>query len=344
MCDRAALCVTAFLLIACLSCSRSQPEPAAESASVGITKKRTSSPDPALGAPLDLIFNLKNLEVDRDKVLRGEMAKDDFKALVNPASVSAEEATDVDPHARVVGITVNGISKAYLHDVLTWHEVINDRVGDVDLAVTYCVLCDSVGVADRRLDGKTYEFGVSGLIYASNMLLYDRSDRALWSQMSLSAISGPNAGRSLRSLDNWEVTTWEAWRSGHPRSRVVTPRCTGFNLPYHSDRYAKYHQTETLDPRFQDLPPDKRLPNKSLVIGVQSGTTIRAYPIDILMKDGKRVVHDKIGKGILEFSVDPGTHAIRIMRSPEDAKVISTFWFAWVGRFPETELYSLSTP
>ena len=100
----------------------------------------------------------------------------------------------------------------------------------------------------------------------------------LWSQMSLSAISGPNAGRALQTLADWERTTWDAWCSAHPKSRVVTPRTTGFHLPDHSDRYRGYFHTEALDRRFQDLATDERLPNKTLVIGVRSGTTISAYP------------------------------------------------------------------
>lgn len=339
---RVAVCVMALASTASLSCS--PPQPTVHIASAGTTRKRTSHADPAIAGPLELFFNLENLEVPREKVLRGEMAKDDIKSLVNPPSIPSEEATDIGPHSRVVGTTVNGESRAYPLDVLTWHEVVNDRVGGVDLAVTYCVLCDSVGVVARRLDGKTYEFGVSGLIYESNMLLYDRSDRALWSQMSLSAISGPNAGRSLENLVDWELTTWEAWRSAHPKSRVVAPGCTGFNLPYHSDKYVKYFQTEALDRRFQDVVADGRLPNKTVVIGVRNGSVIRAYPIKTLMKNGRKVIQDKVGSGLVEFSVDPAAHAIRIMRIPENAQVISTFWFAWAARFPNTELYSTSTP
>jgi hypothetical protein len=327
---------------ASLSCSRTGTETSSGPAA-GTVKWRVH-PDPALAVPLDVIFDLRDLQVPREKVLRGEVAKDDIKALVDPVSVIASEATDLDADSRIVGVTVGGVSRAYPVDVLTWHEVINDHVGGVDLAVTYCVLCDSISVVDRRVAGKVYEFGVSGLIYESNMLFYDRSDRALWSQMSFSAISGPNAGRSLRTLEGWELTTWSAWRSAHPDSRVVTPRTTGFQLPYRTDRYREYFRREELDRRFQDVAQDARLPNKSAIIGVRQGSTARAYPIDALLRDGRRVIQDSLPGGTVEFSVDPGAHSVRVARRPTDAQVISTFWFAWAARFPATEIYPSTRP
>ena len=75
--------------------------------------------------------------------------------------------------------------------MLNWHELINDHLGQTDLAITYCSLCDSVTVFDRRLDGKVYEFGVSGMVYQSNMLFFDRTDQALWSQMTSTADQRP---------------------------------------------------------------------------------------------------------------------------------------------------------
>ncbi|HZW33675.1 MAG TPA: DUF3179 domain-containing (seleno)protein [Isosphaeraceae bacterium] len=294
------------------------------------------NPDPVL-PPIESVFNLEHLTVPRATILRGHQPKDGIKALTNPPASPVAGAL-WDPSSRVVGVTVDGVSRAYPIPVLNGHEVINDHLGKTDLAITYCSLCDSVTVVDRRLDGKTYEFGVSCLIYQSNMLLYDRTDQALWSQLTSTAISGPHAGRTLRQLDGWELTTFGAWRGSHPDSTVVDLP-TGSDYPYHLDPHRAYAATDALDARFQDVPRDARLRNKARIIGVRYAGVVRAYPVDVLEQAGQAAIRDRIGGDFLEFAVDPTTHTVRILRAPAAAQVIHTFWFAWAALFPQTEIY-----
>ena len=176
--------------------------------------------------------------------------------MTNPSASPVAEASFLEPGSRVVGLTVDGVSRAYPINVLNWHELINDHLGHTELAITYCSLCDSVTVFDRRLDGQVFEFGVSGMVYLSNMLFFDRTDQALWSQMTSTAISGPHAGRTLRRIDGWEMTTFGAWRSGvasrldrgqlpdrpgpclqlGPPSGLLRDRDAGFPVPRPCDR------------------------------------------------------------------------------------------------------------
>jgi len=298
------------------------------------------SGDP-LFPPIESIFNLKNLTVPLKKILRGPQPKDGIQALTNPSTSSVAEVSFLEPGSRVVGVTVEGFSRAYPINVLNWHEVINDHLANTDLAITYCSLCDGVTVVDRRLDGKTYQFGVSGLIYQSNMLLYDRTDQALWSQITSTAISGPQAGRTLRHIDGWELTTLGAWRASHPESTVVNFK-TGQDHPYSSDPHRAYFATDKLDARYQDVPTDARLRTKVRIIGVKYGAEVRAYPIDALMAAGRATILDQIGGEPVEIAIDTATGAVRILRIPEAAVVTHTLWFAWAALFPQTEVHQPS--
>jgi len=291
--------------------------------------------------PIESTFNLKNLTVPLKKILRGPQPKDGIRALTKPLASPVADTSFLEPGSRVVGVTVDGASRAYPINVLNWHEVINDHLGQTDLVITYCSLCDGVTVLDRRLDGKTYEFGVSGLIYESNMLLYDRTDQALWSQITSSAISGPQAKRALRHIDGWELTTLGAWRATHPVSTVVNFK-TREDHPYSSDPHRAYFATDKLDARYQDVPTDARLRNKARIIGVKYGALVRAYPIDSLKAAGQANVLDQIGGKPVEIAIDTTTGAVRIVRVPEAAVVTHTFWFAWAALFPQTEVYQPS--
>ena len=288
--------------------------------------------------PLESVFNLTNLDVPLDEILRGRQPKDGIKALTDPTNLPARKGD------------LPGSSEPGRWRECRWHLAgLPDQraqlargdqrpYGKTDLAITYCSLCDSVAVVDRRLDGKTYQFGISCLIYRSNMLLYDRTDQALWSQMTSSAMSGPQAGRTLRHIDGWELTTFGPWRASHPDSTVVS-FATGYDHPYRSDLHRDYFATDELDSRFQDLPLDGRLRNKARIIGVKSGAEARAYPIDVLQESARVTIRDQIDGSPVEFCIDAGTGAVRILHAPEEALVVHTFWFAWAARFPETGIY-----
>lgn len=286
----------------------------------------------------DPVFDFSDLQVPRERIRSGGPPKDGIPSLTGPKTAPVSEADFMRPDDRVVGVTVNGESRAYPIKVLNWHECYNDTLGGVPIAVVFCPLCDSVTVVDRRLNGKTYEFGISGLLYNSNVLLYDRQDDALWSQAGLIAISGPNAGRSLTHLDDWQITTFQRWRDGHPDSTIATLD-TGYYGPdrYNATAYASYFTTDEV--MFPVEPTDDRFANKYPVIGVRVGEIAKAYPVDAIANTPGGRVEDTINGQplILEVTGDPQT--IRIIQAPEDARVIHTFWFAWYAFHPQTAVY-----
>jgi hypothetical protein len=128
---------------------------------------------------------------------------------------------------RVVGLTLGGESRAWPLSVLNVHEVIHDTLGGVPIAVTYSPLCDSAVVFDRRIDGRTMDFGISGLVLDCNLLLYDRGGEghvpSLWSQLGLRAVSGPRAGTTLQPLAGVRIESWKEWLAANPTTTVPTP-------------------------------------------------------------------------------------------------------------------------
>jgi len=128
---------------------------------------------------------------------------------------------------RVIGLTVGGESRAWPLSVLNVHEVIHDTLGGVPIAVTYSPLCDAAVVFDRRVAGRTIEFGISGLVLDCNLLLYDHGadgqPPSLWSQLGLRAVSGPLAGTTLEPLPGVRLEPWKDWLASHPDTTVPTP-------------------------------------------------------------------------------------------------------------------------
>ncbi|MHC4129355.1 MAG: DUF3179 domain-containing protein [Planctomycetota bacterium] len=280
-------------------------------------------------------FNLDNLTISLREITLGGPAKDGIPALTDPVVAPIDAADHVRGGDRVIGVSLGGQDRAYPIRALMYHEAVNDEVGGVPIAVVYCPLCDSVTVVDRRLEGRTYAFGVSGLLFNSNILLYDRTDDALWSQLGFRAVSGPNAGRSLRHLP-WEVTTLAEWRRARPGSTVMTFD-TGYERPYDRAPYSDYFKSDGL--MFPVARWDTRLHGKTRVVGVRLGDTARAYPADQLRKAADGLVRDTIGGEPIVLQADPGADSVRVVEAPPGAQVAHTFWFAWAAIHAQTEIY-----
>ncbi len=284
-------------------------------------------------------FNTQDLILSRDQILYGGVLKDRIPSLVEPGTVPAAGADFIEPGARVVGVTVGEESRAYPISVLMWHEVINDELAGVPIAVVYCPLCDSVSVVERRLGDQTYTFGVSGLLRNSNVLMYDRTDDALWSQLGGQAVSGPNAGQTLRHLP-WGLTTFEAWADAHPDSTVISFD-TGWDRDYTVQPYGDYFESDRLF--FPIERRDDRLPIKEQIVGVAMDGTAKAYPVAAIAQAPSGTVRDWIGGQtlVLESGADGG---VRIVQAPDGAQVVHTFWFAWAAFYPQTEVWGSHQP
>ena len=185
-------------------------------------------------------FDLSDSLVPVDEILEGGPPRDGIRALTDPERVSREQADDwLEDDDRVIGVAIGKQAVAYPQRILTYRELVNDVVGGRPVAVTYCPLCRSAMVFDSRLEGERALFGVSGLLYQSDMLLFERSSDSLFSQLMMQAVTGPLRGTELRILTS-SSTTWRAWRERHPETEVLTP-ILPHGYDYGTDLYADYH-------------------------------------------------------------------------------------------------------
>lgn len=227
-----------------------------------------------------------------DRLVSGGVPKDGIPALTNPQLGTADEAGWGDA-VRVIGLVVDGQPVAVPHDVLWRHEIANFDFAGLKLAVTYCPLTGSSMAFDRKNAGGS-AFGVSGLLYQSNLTMYNRSNpESLWPQMNRAAGCGADNGVQLSMYPVLEVT-WAGWRALQPDTRVVT-RNTGYNVSYASYPYGDYERID--NPRLlQPLPIDERRPPKERVLGIPDGDGGLALPFGELDALGPlAAVHEEVG-------------------------------------------------
>lgn len=288
-----------------------------------------------LSLPASADFDLSRTSVPAGSIVPGGPPKDGIPALLSPRFVRADEADFLGAEDSVVGFARGGSARAYPLRILNWHEVVNDEVGELPVAVTYCPLTDSVLVLDRRVGEKVLTFGVSGKLYRSNVVLYDHQSESLWSQLGEEAIAGERTGARLTALPA-ELTTWSAWRRRHPDTLVLSPR-TGYDRDYRRDPYLSYHRSSALPAGTAVV--DERLRPKDRVLGVVVGSQAKAYELAALVRE--REVSDRIGETRVRVVYDPSGGGFRVTagsgRSPLVAVV--AYWFAWSGFHPRTALW-----
>lgn len=277
--------------------------------------------------------------VPLDEIVSGGPPPDGIPAIDRPAFVTpADAAAWLKPREPVLALTIGGDARAYPLQILMWHEIANDVVGGVPVAVTFCPLCNSALVFERRVDGTVLDFGTSGMLYKSDLVMYDRQTHSLWAQMEGRAIVGDRAGTKL-GLRPANTIAFEAWRAAHPNGKVLS-RDTGHRRQYGVNPYESYDEPTT-GPFLYRGELDARRPPKERVVGVSVGDARRAYPFPLLEKH--RVVHDTVGGDAIVIFYEPGT--LSALDDSEIAKsrpvgATSVFW----ARLGERALTFEATP
>ena len=240
--------------------------------------------------------------VPLDEIVSGGPPPDGIPAIDRPVFV-APAAADAWLHGRepVLALEVNGDARAYPLQILMWHEIVNDTVGGRAVAVTFCPLCNSGLVFERTVGGVTLDFGTSGKLYRSDLVMYDRQTHSLWAQMEGRAIVGARAGTRLAMLPA-NTLAYGDWKATHPRGRVLS-RETGHARRYGENPYEAYDTPGSL-PFLYDGRPDPRRPPKERVVGLVVAGEARAYPWPVLAARG--VVHDTLGGEPLVIFHRPG--------------------------------------
>ena len=281
-------------------------------------------------------FRLTHALVPAEQILSGGPGRDGIPSIDKPRFVSVYSAGVPGPDDRVLGITRNGISKAYPVAILNWHEIVNDQFRGEPIVVTYCPLCGT-GIAYRsKVSGRTLDFGVSGLLYNSDMLLYDRQTESLWSQIRRQAVSGPMKGTKLEPVVLTH-TRWQDWQQRHPDTRVLSTD-TGYQRDYLRNPYAGYAMSREL--YFPVQARDSRYHPKERVLGLELAGQFKAYPFSELEKAGG-IVRDTFAGQQLVVSYDVANKKAGVVNASGHALAgVTSFWFAWYAFHPETAVFS----
>ncbi|MCP4269949.1 MAG: DUF3179 domain-containing protein [Candidatus Brocadiaceae bacterium] len=307
--------------------------------------------------------------------LQNILPHDAIPAIKNPEFVLASDAR-LDDNEPVLGIIIDGESRAYSIYLLNHHEIVNDKIGDKAFAVTWCPLANLAVVYDREIDGKEYTFGVSGNLLKNTLVMFDYETESLWPIVSGEAVAGKLAGRKLNELPGCRKVPWGVWKKLHPDTHVLSyhgARTVGY------DTYEEYHKNEELGVS----PPvniDKRLSVKTNIVGIEINNKHKAYPfylfndtaiqtdefqgLNLLVyrnnDSGTIMVYDRTVDGIVvdfekskdcatdkttntTWDLESGTGLSGSMKRKklQPVSFLAVYWFVWADYFPDTEVFAI---
>lgn len=281
-------------------------------------------------------------KIDLSLLLDGCPRQDCIPSIDDPVFESILSIAKIDwlkNDDRVFVLNINGITKIYPQKIMNWHEIVNDWFGDKPIAVTFCPLCGSAVAFERIVDGNVTQFGVSGKLHNSDLVMYDRLEGSLWQQISGEAISGPAARRSeeLQPI-LLSILAWEEVRQLYPEALVLSKK-TGYIRDYDQYPYGSYEENGEI--YFSVSNQDDRLHAKDWVYGIEIGKKNKAYSEDELLKVIKdsTIIEDKIGDYNIKITFE--NNEFIFVDSSTEGVIIPTrlFWFAWVAFHPNTELF-----
>ena len=285
-------------------------------------------------------FDVSNAIIPASEILAGGPPKDGIPALSDPELIDAEAASYLKPDDRVIGVTMDGISRAYPIAILNWHEIVNDTINDQRYAVTFCPLCGTGVAFYSDIAGNTTDFGVSGLLYNSDVLLYDRETDSLWSQIMSQAVAGKLVGEKLEAFPV-SHTTWRDWVKQHPDTQVLSTD-TGYSRDYSRNPYRGYEQSRQLYFGVNQRAPDTYHP-KEQVIGLEIDGVYKAYPFAELEKNNQSQFKDSINGVSITIDWDSENRSVELFDSSgKRIAGIQGFWFAWFAFHPDTLVFKAS--
>ena len=273
--------------------------------------------------------------VDPSLIMAGGPTKDGIPSIDQPQFVSQAIADEwIADDELVLVLTYKGVRRIYPLQILVWHEIVNDVVAGDPLLISYCPLCGSGIAYDRTFEGVPVEFGTSGKLYNSNLVMYDRLTDTYWSQIDGLAIMGELAGQELTSI-NLDTVVWRDWKAANQDAEVLS-HVTGFERDYGRDPYGSYYEASFI--WFPVEGRDDRIHPKTVIFGVEVNGEYAAYREEDLIALGS--IEDRIGGVRIRISRDDT--GIVWVRDLSTANLITKerdFWFAWYAFHPDTSLY-----
>lgn len=222
--------------------------------------------------------------VERDRIVFGGLLPDQIPAIDEPQFAPAHKIDWLDDDEAVLVLQAPGSVRAYPVQVLMWHEIVNDVVDGVPIAVTYCPLCNSGIAFDRRVDGRVLDFGTSGTLYQSALVMYDRQTESLWTHFDGRAVVGTLVGAELEPMP-LSTVGWGEFVEAHPDAPVLT-RDTGYDRSYGRNPYVAYDTIEKPLTGYYSGDVDGRLPPMTRVVGIHSGSESVAVELSELREQG----------------------------------------------------------
>ena len=250
-----------------------------------------------------------------DEVLSGGVPRDGIPPIDKPEFVTVADADGwLAKQEPVIALEINGDARAYPLQVMIWHELVNDEVGGMPVTVSFCPLCNSVLIFDRKLDGVVYDFGVSGNLRNSDLIMWDRQTESWWQQLTGNAIIGQLAGKKLRILPS-SIIAWSDFKAAHPQGKVLSKK-TGYLRRYGDNPYVGYDRADT-PPFLFDGKLDDRLQPKERVLAVTIDEVSAAFPFGVLRSE--RVVSYTLNGQEMVILFKPGARSALGAQSIADA-------------------------
>ena len=249
--------------------------------------------------------------IEYHDLLSGGPPQDGIPPIDQPKFVENQLAAQwLKPNDPVIALEINGDARAYPLQILTWHEIVNDVVGEIPVTITFCPLCNSAIVFKRNHQGITYDFGTSGLLRHSDLVMYDRQTESLWQQFTGEAIVGVMTGEQLMMIPSGLIG-FEQFQAAYPAGKILSKE-TGYSREYGRNPYPGYDDIRNNPFLFRD-PVDERLPAMARVVTVSDGKYHNAYPVELLEKLG--VIHHQLGnQAVVIFHQDGVSSALDTTR------------------------------
>jgi hypothetical protein len=309
------LVICVLLALAAVGCGGSRGDGQSEAEKIrSVDEERSKLPDasprPERRAGWKTDFSKRSVSLD--EFMAGGPGKDGIPAIDDPRFVAVEQADFLQDREPVIELVVEGDARAYPIQILIWHEIVNDVVGGVPVAVTFCPLCNTAIAFDRRVGEQTLAFGTTGNLRNSDLVMYDRQTESWWQQFGGEALVGKLTGAELEQLPS-RIVAWADFRREHAGGRVLSTE-TGFSRPYGENPYVGYDSIDS-SPIFPTKnADDKRLPPKERVAFVERGDDAVVIPFSSLRK--KKVMRVEVGGSSFLVRWRPG-----VASSLDDAEI-----------------------
>ncbi|MGH7614407.1 MAG: DUF3179 domain-containing protein [Gemmatimonadales bacterium] len=257
--------------------------------------------------------------VPMTEIVSGGPSKDGIPAIDSPRFEGvADAARWLDGREPVVVVEVGADVRAYPLQILIWHEIVNDEVGGTPVTVTFCPLCNTALAFDRRLDGRVLDFGTTGRLRQSDLVMYDRQTESWWQQATGEGIVGAYAGKQLRFIAA-PIASWRDFKQNYPAGRVLS-RDTGHDRPYGRNPYERYDTRAGPISEFFLGAPDRRLSAMERVVALEPGANPTAYAFSLLAR--RRAINDEVGALPVVVLWAPGTASALDARAIRDGRDI----------------------